>query len=191
MKTKQLLSDAKSAPSKVSLEAHREAILLLREKGYSWRDISVFLAERGIFADHTKIYRLLNKAHVKKRNQEMKIISAKDYENALQAVALTDKQRLMLKAHYEAPNRSITYTQLANAAGYENYQVANSQYGQLGKNIGLEAGLQLADFADSAERPGEKFYSSAIGIPNTYAAGEFQLIMHHELAKALTNLGWF
>ena len=188
MKTKQLLNDAKSAPSKVSLEAHREAILLLREKGYTWRDISDFLAERGIHADHTKIYRFFNKPQSKQRNQEMKVISAKEYESALKTISITDKQKLMLKAHFEAPNRSISYTQLAEAAGYEDYAVANRQYGQLGKDIGQEVGFQ---FADSESRPGEKFYSSAIGMPNSYTTGDFQLVMHHELAKAIAALGWF
>lgn len=188
MKTEQILSDARSAPSKASLEAHREAILLLREKGYTWREISDFLAERGIHADHTKIYRFFNKPKSKARNQEMKVITASEYQNALNTISITDKQKLMLKAHFEAPNRSITYTQLARAAGYEDHAVANRQYGQLGKDLGIAVGFK---FADSENRPGEKFYSSSIGMPNTYTTGDFQLVMHHELSKAIESLRLF
>jgi len=41
-------------------------------------------------------------------------------------------QLLMLRAHYNAPNRCITATQLAQAANYEGYQSANLQYGRVG-----------------------------------------------------------
>ena len=61
MDIESILSDAKASPIKEPLEANREAILILRKKGYSWRDISDFLAKRGISVDHTKIYRFMNK----------------------------------------------------------------------------------------------------------------------------------
>lgn len=118
----------------------------------------------------------------------MKVISAAEYKSALEKVSMTDKQKLMLKAHFEALNRSVSYTQLAKAAGYESHEAANSQYGRLGKDIGLEVGFQ---FAESKSRPGETFFGSAIGMPNAYTTGEFQLVMHHELAKALEALSWF
>jgi hypothetical protein len=38
----------------------------------------------------------------------------------------------MLRAHYAAPNRCITATQLAKAANYTGYQSANLQYGRVG-----------------------------------------------------------
>jgi len=41
-------------------------------------------------------------------------------------------QRTMLRAHYKAPGRTITATQLAQAAGYANFSAANLQYGLLG-----------------------------------------------------------
>lgn len=188
MKTEDILKDAKSAPAKGSLEAHREAILLLRDKGYTWRDISDFLAERGINADHTKIYRFFNMPKSKQRKVIMTVISADKYENALNEISINEKQKQMLKAHYEAPNRSITYTQLAAAAGYDDYAVANSQYGKLGRVLGEEVGFQ---FADSDTRSGEKFYSSSIGMPNAYSTGDFQLVMHHELSKAIESLHMF
>ncbi len=61
MKRRNILDDARSAPSKESLEPHREAITLLRNKGYSWRDVAEFLAERGVNTDHTAVFRFVNR----------------------------------------------------------------------------------------------------------------------------------
>ena len=118
----------------------------------------------------------------------MTVISAEKYEKAPNEFSITDKQKLMLKAHFDAPNRSITYTQLAEAAGYQDYEVANRQYGQLGRDLGEAVDFT---FADSETRPGKKFYSSSIGMRNSYTTGEFQLVMHHELSKAIEDLKIF
>jgi len=48
------------------------------------------------------------------------------------APRLSQGQLLMLRAHYNAPNRCITATQLSQAADYEGYQSANLQYGRVG-----------------------------------------------------------
>lgn len=56
-----VLAAAKAMPPKVSLAPYKSAILILREKGYSWRDIADFLAGQGIAADHTKVYRFMKK----------------------------------------------------------------------------------------------------------------------------------
>jgi hypothetical protein len=186
VKSDRILDDAQSAPTKGTLEAHREAILLLRSKRYTWREIAEFLAERGVQTDHTKIYRLINKA--KTRTPLVTIPNADAYKKALTQITVSDKQKLMLKAHFQAPNRSITYTELAASAGYDDYVVANRQYGQLGRDLGEAVGFQ---FVDAETRPGDKFYSSSIGMPNAYTTGDFQLVMHHELAKAVEALHWF
>jgi hypothetical protein len=119
----------------------------------------------------------------------MIIPTAAQYRAALSTVNLSDMQRRMLEAHYRAHNRSITYTALAAAAGYDSHETANRWYGQVGADLGEATGFA---FADAKDRPGKKFYSSALGMEDAYPAGaEFQLVMHHELAKALTELGWF
>lgn len=48
------------------------------------------------------------------------------------APRLSQGQLLMLRAHYNAPNRCITATQLSQAANYEGFQSANLQYGRVG-----------------------------------------------------------
>lgn len=118
----------------------------------------------------------------------MSVASAEQYKKALGEVLISESQWTMLKAHFEAPNRSITYTQLAESAGYDDYAVANAQYGKLGRAIGEAVNFT---FAEPDTRPGEKFYGSAIGMPNPYTTGEFQLVMHHELAKAIQDFDFF
>jgi hypothetical protein len=51
-------------------------------------------------------------------------------------------QRAMLEYHFNAPNRTVTYTQLAKAAGKDDYQVANKQYCNLGMAIGKDIEFQ-------------------------------------------------
>ena len=189
MEPSKILKEAKSAPDRRGLEVHREAVLVLREKDYSWRDIAEFLTERGVQTDHTKVYRMFNKPK-KRKTTMITIPPATEYKLALSQIKkeITDNQRAMLIAHFEAPSRSITYTQLAAAMGSEKHTDANLQYGNLGAALG-EALQKGFEFADSDDRPGEKFYSSSIGMKNAYAEGHFQLVMHHELAKAIAELG--
>lgn len=188
MKINSILNDAIAAPTKLTAEAHLETVKVLRTKGYSWREIADFLNERGVSTDHTAVFRLTTN-HKKKGSLKMTTSSLPleaDYAKALTNVEISIGQLLMLNAHYQAPNRSITYTQLAKAAGFDGHVAANSQYGKLGRTIGEAIEFE---FVESDARPGEKFYSSAIGFPNPYTEGDFQLVMHHELAKAFGTLG--
>ena len=49
------------------------------------------------------------------------------------------------------------------------------------------------DMSFAPDEYGKSFYSSALGLgnPMTPVGAEFELVMHHELAKALEQLGWF
>lgn len=118
----------------------------------------------------------------------MKVITAEQYKKALQEIKITDNQMLMLKAHYEALNKSITFQELAKVAGYDDYTGANSQYGALGHLIGDAVNFE---FKKSEIRKDDDFYSSAIGMPNPYITDNFNLVMYHELAKAIEQLNLF
>jgi hypothetical protein len=66
------------------------------------------------------------------------IASVEQFKAAL--LSLRDKHLpsshfAMLRAQCRAPGASITATQLAEAAGYENYNAANLQYGTLAFNL--------------------------------------------------------
>ena len=51
---------------------------------------------------------------------------------------LPSHQLAMLTAHYEAPERILTATQLAAAAGWDDYSAANLHYGKLGFELANE-----------------------------------------------------
>ena len=57
---------------------------------------------------------------------------------ALPHLKLTKAQDAMLAAHLHAPDSILTATQLAQSAGYNDYVVANSQYGGLGRALAEE-----------------------------------------------------
>lgn len=52
-----LLAAAKAAPEKQNIEEYREVVNVLREKGFTWREVADFLTERGVSIDHTRLYR--------------------------------------------------------------------------------------------------------------------------------------
>ncbi|MFT5329989.1 MAG: hypothetical protein ACI9KA_001066 [Parasphingorhabdus sp.] len=58
--------------------------------------------------------------------------------HALNSLDLNDPERLMLKAHYQRPDYVLTASELAKAAGYDSYEVANSIYGKLGRKLAEE-----------------------------------------------------
>jgi hypothetical protein len=115
-------------------------------------------------------------------------ITAEQYKKALQEIKITDKQMLMLQAHYEALNKSITFQELSKVAGYDNYSIANMQYGGLGHLIGDAVNFE---FQKSQIKKEDTFFSSAIGFPNPYITDNFNLVMYHELAKAIEQLDLF
>lgn len=176
-----ILNDATSAKPRESLSSHREAVKVLRDKGYSWREIADFLHERGVETDHTKLYRFMQ------RPDDFEVPSADRYVEVLASLKISAVQLKMLEAHYKAHNRAITYTELAKASGADSHRAANSSYGKLGRTLGeaLET-----NFFQAGESP---FYSSSLGMANPFRSegSHFQLVMHHELAKAIQQLGWF
>jgi hypothetical protein len=118
-----------------------------------------------------------------------RVPTAAEYVEALKDISLSEGQRKMLRYHYRAHNRTVTYTELAEAAGYDSYGAANLHYGKLGAALGER--LKMAFAPLNAGDPDTPFYSSALGTSKKYDGVEHMLIMHHELAKAIEALGWF
>jgi hypothetical protein len=52
-----LIEQAKQEPVKGITPEVREAVVELRAKGFSWRAISKWLAERGVHLSYTQLYR--------------------------------------------------------------------------------------------------------------------------------------
>jgi hypothetical protein len=189
----ELLREARSIPARDTLTEHRETIEVLRTKKYSWREIAEFLSERGVDTDHTRLFRFM-KGATKMVEEKLAIPTSAEYRKALNTLRnggkLTQKQWDMLMFHYkEAHNRTASYTELGAAVGYD-VDSAKREYGKLGRLIGEAIGMQFARL-DKDNPDSDPFFSSAIGSGSHYKndAGHFQLIMHHELAKALQELG--
>lgn len=187
-----ILKDALRAESHESLAEHRETIEVLRGKDYSWRDIAQFLVERGVETDHTKIFRFMKqRGRIAMSPKVLVVPSAEKYVTALESIKdkIGDHQMEMLRYHFNAHNRTATFGDLGRHVGYKNEDGANLHYGKLGALLGETVGMEFDRFED-----GTPFLSSAIGSGSHFAqtdTGHFQLIMHHELAKALDQLGWF
>ena len=174
---------------KDSLEEYVETIKILRKKNYPWRAIADFLNAKGVNTDHTKVYRFMkNWLDDKNSHANFSVPTADEYVRALQDMTISAKQKRMLLFHYLAHNRTVTFTELAEAASFDGYKTANLQYGKLGRVLGEELHMSFA----KSLKTGAPFYSSAIGADNPYrnTDQDYELIMHHELAKAIDQLGW-
>ena len=184
-----MLREAERVQPKESLKDYRDAIELLRLKNYSWREIAQFLAERGVETDHTKLFRFMKQqGETRMENTEVFVVpTADEYAKALTEIKMSEAQRNMLEFHYGAHNRTVTYTELAKAAGWDDYRTANLHYGNLGRVLGEQLGLTPVMWN------GSFFYSGSIGLGSMFKSEEshFQITMHHELAKAIERLGWF
>ena len=73
MNPKEILADAKVAKPKPRIEAYRETVVTLRDKGYTWREIADFLNERGVSIDHTRIYRNFGKKQKPRQKESREI----------------------------------------------------------------------------------------------------------------------
>jgi hypothetical protein len=111
------------------------------------------------------------------------IPSVQEYKQAFLAIEpfMSDKQRAILKFHYQAPSRMMTMTEIAYSVGYTNFRAANLQYGRLG-NMLCEA-LNW--------RHGVNINIAVTFIPPYQSPNrQWLLIMRSEVATALKDLGW-
>ena len=80
---------------------------------------------------------------------------------------LNDNYLAMIRAHYHAPDRRITATLLADAAGYDGYGSANLHYGKIGSFLYEELPMDIPKregwkpiytymLADAAEKTGDE-----------------------------------
>ena len=110
--------------------------------------------------------------------------SVLEYKDALRAINMSAGQRDMLRAHYLAPNYTITATELADAAGYKGFQGANLQYGLMGKKLRYE--LNYFDTYGQESYVLAEFYQ-----PGARGNTDWLFVMHPVVAEALRSLGWF
>jgi hypothetical protein len=120
------------------------------------------------------------------------IATTEQYKKAL--LSLRDKNLpeghlAMLRAQGHSPGGTITSTKLAEAAGYENYNAANLQYGTLAFNL---AGF--LNYSPPKRKDGSPMWWTTLSYSvdgNLEAeTGQFQFIMRPELIAALREMKW-
>jgi hypothetical protein len=82
---------------------------------------------------------------------------ADEVREAFEQLRMNPAQEAMLMAHRNAPNHILTATELAEAAGYDSYTVANSQYGKLGRDLAYHL-----DWAPNVRRDGTPVWTYAL-----------------------------
>jgi len=155
-------------------------MLLTEIKGNNLEELVIVLKN---YVDNTVL---------EKANNRTSAPEVEEYVRALQNILkakLPDSYLAMLKAHYHAPNRTITATQLAKAANISenwNYNSANLHYGSLGKRLNEEVPIQLL-----TRKNGKPIPTSAIATAGDLSLAEehWQWIMRPEVAKAIEQLG--
>lgn len=121
------------------------------------------------------------------------IASAEQFKKALLIVRdknLPSSHFAMLRAQCRAPSATITATQLAAAAEYENYNAANLQYGTLAMNVAAALGYT----PEEKHADGSPCWWTTLSYSNEDQAeentGHFQFIMRPELVTALLEMRW-
>ncbi|MFY0678225.1 MAG: hypothetical protein K6L74_16040 [Neptuniibacter sp.] len=172
-------------PSKTDLTLYKDVIINLRRKGASWREISQFFADNAdVEVDHTKIARTAASWGIE-TDLTSRLPLCEEIIAALRSLSLSNNEKTMLLHHYQAPHRTVTYTELAHSVGKNSYQSANKIYGTLASKLCDE--LEFSPLPDSSGRP---FYGNVIGwtVASTGAKEESRLVMHHEFSKAIEKL---
>jgi putative restriction endonuclease len=105
--------------------------------------------------------------------------SADSYTLAFRTLGtLAESHFSMLRFHYSAPARTVTATQMAHAASFRHYGVANLQYGRLGRRIGKVLNFypttMPVDVLVTQSKPGS----------------EWLWTMRPQVARALEQMGW-
>jgi hypothetical protein len=111
--------------------------------------------------------------------------SVERYKDAFRQLrsTLPDNHVGLLRAHYLAPNHTITARALASAVGYSGHGSVNRQYGMFGARmrelLDYTAGRQAAYIFTSFVAPGEQDNRETLWV------------MHQPVVQALDELGWF
>ena len=120
------------------------------------------------------------------------IATVEQFKSALLAVRdknMPSTHLDMLRAQCRATNSTITSTKLAEAAGYQNYNAANLQYGTLANKVAESLGFSPAARADGSLMWWTTLSYSDEGI-GEHETGQFQFVMRPELAQALREMRW-
>lgn len=158
--------------------------------------------ERAVKLIKMELDRLEALSHAARDEEGAPSVSA--YRDAFEALipTLPVSYVAMLKAHLASPERLISATGLAKAAGYVGYEGANLNYGKLGQSIAREIGFVPPRRADGTEiwtcaiardpGRGTGFADQSIGDapPRDVDGGHFEWQLRPQVVQALEALGW-
>ena len=110
--------------------------------------------------------------------RQANIATVDGYVEAFKVIKFSKARRLMLSSQRRADDRSMTPTELAQAAGWKTQTSATTHYSKLGKEVAERLDLEI-DGNDKAA------WTSALAQFNPETE---QLQMHEEVAEALDRL---
>jgi hypothetical protein len=103
------------------------------------------------------------------------------FASALGAIGRPDGRRLeILRAHYAAPSRAATTSELAEQVGFKGNFGISASYGRLAKQIGMLIG---------EECPSISLLFEVVGS-TTAKSGDRVLVMRPTFADGLKRAGW-
>ena len=160
-------------------------------KGRVWDCDGKLLTEiegAGVNTLLSKLRDFVDKTFVDRANSRTSSPDAMEYIRAFQGVleGLPDSYLAMLKGHYNAPNRTVTATQLSELGKYKNWSSANLHYGLLGKRLYEELPIKLPTRPDGTE-----IYTFTLATEGGLSQDEsqWQWKMRPEVAEAIEQLG--
>jgi hypothetical protein len=117
--------------------------------------------------------------------------TADDYFRALQSVLgehVPPKHLAMLREHFNAPDHTTTWWQLAQKVGYPNFNTVNLQYGTFAERVARQLGL-------SEKPPDPNGYGWWLWVlvhwaDERDAGGDTAFVLRPEVVEALERLGY-
>jgi hypothetical protein len=116
-----------------------------------------------------------------------RIPSADEYAHALAVIEPSALVAAMLKAHLHAPQRTMTATQIAHAAGAATYSVTNLHYGDFARQV-----VELLRLPAPEYKPGHVIWTGALAesLDGASDSDHFRWRMFLELAEALRRFNY-
>ena len=159
-------------------------------KGVVWKGREQIHACTGVSLEEIvrDMKDLVDQQHDERFKARTKPPEQEEYIEAFRKILsrLSDSHLAMLKAHFYAPNQTMTATQLANAAGYAGYSSANLQYGTVGKMLNDMLPVELHTRSD-----GTPVFTSALATAGDRSGEDAHWTwkLRPEVAFAIEQLG--
>jgi hypothetical protein len=117
--------------------------------------------------------------------------TADDYFRALQSMLrkhVPPKHLAMLRGHFQAPDHTTTWNQLADKVGYPNFNTVNLQYGAFARRVAHQLGLSEQPATPGGNRWWLWVLVDWANEPD--ASGNAAFVLRPEAVSALEKLGW-